>query len=399
MGNVINIQQSGGLGITQASDDSITGLVIQVKAAATGGTYVLGTPYKLRSIAEANALGLNEAFDVTNASSVYQPIKEFFQFNSNATLYIMLVADTVTAENIFQIATEINALKLVSFAGGQIKQLGAALNPPVAVTDYEEYLTDAIAQAQLFSEHCSEQRDAPLHVLLEGYGMDGTTDLLALNASKVSVMIGQNVANTSTDHTAIGTLLGVVSSAAVNECVGWVGKFNVKGGDLQSAKVLGTELSATSPSVLTGLDEKGYIFFKTYNDYAGIYLNDSHTCTVATDDYSKIEMNRTWNKASRLIRSAELPYVNSPVTIDTTTGQIDPLTVATLEAVGNKALRPMFANGEISGPDPQGATPPVQIDPAQDVLATSNINIQVSIVPTGTARTITNYIGLKNPTI
>ena len=89
--------------------------------------------------------------------------------------------------------------------------------------------------------------------------------------------------------------------------------------------------------------------------------------------------------------------MNSPVVINTTTGQIAAETVANWEAVGNKAITSMFQNQEISGPDPQGPTPPVQINPEQDVLSTSEVQVQLSIVPTGTARTITVFVGFSNP--
>lgn len=403
MGDVIINQVSGGLGIVKPSTDAVSGILIPVGAAATGGTYTLGNAYKLGSIADASAIGIDEAFDTANFVNAYQSILEFFRVNPRGVLWVMFVNNTVARATMFQVATNVHALKLVNEASGTINQIAVACNPATTIADYDAELTATIGAAQTFAVFCREH-NRPLHVCIEGYGSNIGVDLTTLNAPKVSVMMGQNdgfysKATFAQLHTAIGVLLGVVSKANVNECIGWVGEFNLLGGEFVKARLNGVLMDAVSSSAMDTANDKGYLFFKSFTDFAGLYMNDSHTCTAVTDDYSKIEYNRTWNKAARLVRAAELPYVNSPIDIDATTGGIDPVTVATLESVGNRALMPMFKAGEISGPDPQGPTPPVQINPDQDVLSVPNIDIGVGIIPTGTARTLTNNIGFTNPNI
>jgi hypothetical protein len=92
-----------------------------------------------------------------------------------------------------------------------------------------------------------------------------------------------------------------------------------------------------------------------------------------------------------------MPYVNSPVLIDSSTGQIDPATIASMEAIGNRAILPMFQANEISGPDPNGPTPPFQIDPAQNILSGDPLATELTVVPTGTARQIKVQINFANP--
>jgi len=400
MGNVINIQTSGGLGQLAKSNDGISGMALHVPAPAGGATYITGGCYKLASILEADALGFNAAFDATNSVNTYQSILEFFTSSPKGTLYVQCIDQAAT---LIQMLTPSNAeslIKLVNFAEGKIKQIGVTFNYDGAPADFEAMFAAAIPQAQLFAEHCAEN-NRPLHVVLEGYGLDGTTDLKDLNSNKVSVFIGQNAAffaqgAYAEPHCAIGTCLGVISAAPVNESIGYVGGFNVQKGTLQSAMIGGVLVSDIPSTTIESLEENGYIFFIKYTDYSGIYINNSFTCTVDTDDYNRIEKNRTWNKAARLIRTAMLPYVNSPVLVSET-GQLDAVTVGAMEAAGNKALRPMFSANEISGPDPLGATPPFTIDPNQDILASPNIDTILSIIPTGVAETITNYIGFTNP--
>ncbi len=400
MGNVINIQQSGGLGITAKPGDAISGMVLHVPAPPEGTNYVLGGVYKLGSTKDLeDVLGVTAAFDEENEVNAYQSVLEFFTINPKGTLYVMFITQSATLLQILNPTVSDGAIKLVNQAEGKIKQL--AITYTLEAEDYEAVFTAAIAQAQVFAEYCAEI-SRPLHIVLEGFGLDGTTNLKALNSGKVSVMLGQNDTFYSSGefaelHTAIGSLLGVISLARVNDNIGWVGQYNMMKGNLQNARIGGVLIDDISPTVFDTLDEKGYIYFKKFIDYSGIYMNDSYTCTDETDDYSKIEKNRTWNKASRLIRTAMLPYVNSTVFINTDNGQIDSVTISAMEAAGNKALQPMFQNGEISGPDPNGPTPPFRIDPDQDILATEMLNTELSIVPTGVASTITNYIGFKNP--
>lgn len=404
MGEIVINQVSGGLGIVSPSIDAVSGLLMPVPAAATGGTYTLGNVYRLSSAADAVAMGVDSAYDTANDVNAYQSIMEFFRVNPRATLYIMFVTNATTRAAMFQTALYQDALKLVGEANGTINQLAVACNPSATITDYVVELTAVVGAAQTFAEHCRENA-RPLHVIIEGYGtFTSGINLTTMNAPQVSVMFGQNDGYYQTSvlaklHTAIGIALGVVSLAKVNENIGWVGSFNLQAGEFQAARLGGGLISQLSQANADTADANGWIFFKTYTDYPGIYMTDSHTATAVTDDFSKIEYNRTWNKASRLIRAAELPFVNSPINVDPETGFIDPITVANLEAVGNRALKPMFTAGEISGPDPQGPNPPVQINPEQDVLSDPNIDINVSIVPTGTARTLTNNIGFTNPNI
>lgn len=401
MGQVINIQQSGGLGIVSKSEDGVSGMIIQVPAPTGGETYVLNNVYKIGAASELAIFGIDAAYDVTYTVQCFQAVKEFFEINPKGTLYLQLTTQAATMIQMFDPSVVTSAIKLVNASGGKVKQIAGVFNPATPPADFEVALVAAISQANLFALYCMAN-DRPLHVVLEGLGISGATDTRALLSKHVSVMLGQNDAfyalgAYAQKHTSIGRALGVVSLASVNENIGWVGKFNLLAGAFVQARINGVLVNDMTPTQLATLDTNGYLYFKTYTDYPGIYMNDSWTCTTDTDDYSKIEKNRAWNKAARLLRPAMLPYVNGTVIIDPVTGFIDEVTIAAMEANGNKAIRAMFQAGEISGPDPQGATPPFQIDPKQDVLSTSMLNTQLSIVPTGVASVITNYIGFKNP--
>lgn len=389
--NVVN----GGLGRRLPLTDMISGLI--ASAAVGTSSMVLGTSYKLNTLDDAIALGLSAEHDEANNQLVYEHIKEFFRINPNGTLWFRPVEKTVSYAEMLDPTETGTAKQLLVDAGGQINQLAAAYNPATAVTGDAAMLA-AIPKAQLLVADAFTLH-RPLHVLLEGRGFDQAgivTDLHTKNAPGVSVMIGQDASIAAlTDHFefygAVGTLLGTVSLAAVNVNVAWVGKFNVLGDTLVDWSISSTGSTALSESDLDDLNDSAYIFFRNHAGRAGIYFNDSHTATDLESDFLTIENNRTLNKAARLIRQALLPQLNAPVKVDPSTGFLPLEVVKAIEALGNKALEDgMMKNDELSGFT-------FEIDEEQDILASSNLECELSLIPTGTARTITIKIGFTNP--
>jgi hypothetical protein len=86
-----------------------------------------------------------------------------------------------------------------------------------------------------------------------------------------------------------------------------------------------------------------------------------------------------------LLRAALIPQLLSPLTVDTD-GKLSADTVKSFENLASTPLERMVNAGELSGQS-------VTIDPDQDVLATSTLNIVVELQPRGVARTIQVTIG------
>lgn len=186
---------------------------------------------------------------------------------------------------------------------------------------------------------------------------------------------------------ALGAALGAVAQAAVHESVMWVEKFDLqKNGDELERIALpdGTEATAT---ILDDLASKRYLVLRKHIGIAGTYLNDSLTATAATDDYGTIENNRTVQKAMRQVRTALLPKLGQPLQVDSETGQLANGTVKYLESIAQSGIQPMINAGELS----DGVA---KIDPAQDVLSTSQVQVAIELVPFGVARKFIVNIGL-----
>lgn len=390
MGELIITKTTGGLGRRTDSGDAISGFL--ANGVAVAGGVQLSTVYRCKSIDDVIALQIDADYDSDNSVLVYEHLFETFRVNPNADIYLMLLPQATSYEDMLDLTIAGNAKKLLLEADGDIKQLAVAYNPSLAVTDFTDTAA-AIAKAQaLAADEYTKHR--PVEILLEGKGwdFDNPTDLTALNAENVSVMVGQSnsVASGDATYAAVGTLLGAVTRAAVNENIGWVREFNVLGGDLQVGAISGTKLSDISDGALATQSDNGAIHFRTHAGRAGLYFNDSFTCTLLTSDYCYIENNRTIHKAVRLIRQALLPRVNSPVLVDGDTGQLPPSVTKSIETDGRKALEAMIAEAEVSSID-------IFVDPAQNILSTSELKVAFEVVPTGTARTIRATIGFKNP--
>lgn len=392
MNDVVINKVGGGLGRRTPSSDMVSALLCN--AVNVVGGMQLGTAYKFQRIEDAIALGITETYDTTNTILVYEHIKEFFRINKNGILWFMAVAKSVVFKDMVDPTNASNAKKLLIAAGGAVNQLAVAYNPTTPVTT-DAALLLAIAKAQLLvdSEYSFHR---PIHIILEGAGFDSTsiTDLHALSAPGISVMVGQSkvVSALSVNfarYGAVGTLLGAVSLAAVNESIAWIQKFNLLGDNLQDWSVKAVSSENLSESLQNDIDTAGYIFFRNHSNITGIYLNNSFTCDELTSDFSKIELNRTVNKATRLIRQAILPYLNSPISVNPTTGRIALAEIKSIEAKGRKAIEDGMTN-ELSGFT-------FTIDENQNILSTSELLTELTLIPTGTASNIIVSLGFSNP--
>ena len=187
---------------------------------------------------------------------------------------------------------------------------------------------------------------------------------------------------------AIGAMLGVTAVAAVHENIGWVGKFEISGdGELDTlAFTTGDLYKSVSTPTLALLENRGYVYARKYIGRSGSFFNDSATNVTVSSDYAYIENGRTIDKAIRGINEALTDYLNSPLYVDPNTGRLSELTIEIFRNAASIPLVVMLTDGELSGYE-------VIIDPEQNVLSTSKIEITVKLVPVGVAREIVVNIG------
>ncbi|MCC9016472.1 DUF2586 family protein [Flavobacterium lipolyticum] len=434
LNDVVITKLSGGLGRRTPEQDMVSGLLFD---GIPTSELAFEKIKRLASLEDAEALGITADYDVNGQSAYYQ-IQQFFRMNPSGDLYIM-----ITGGDAYQNIVE-KAMAMQEQANGNIRQMAIIFSGTTTFAQTEAAAKKAQTQAAL-----AYKDFMPFEVILEGKGFDPDTasNLAELKAENVSVVVAMdvekalekklfqkgatteddklyalaaneslvevrnssNLYNVSDDKglkqangvnleftfkdvykntAAVGLALGAVSRAKVSENIAWIEKFNLTGEGFSKVGFIGGQPIKSLADSRT-LNEKKYIFVKTHTGLPGLYFNDSHTCTTGTSDYAYVENNRTINKATRLLRTALLPKLASPVLVDID-GKLPQSVSKSFEGLCRSALEGMVANQEVSAFD-------VYVDPKQNILATSELKVKAEITPVGTARKIKVDLGFKNP--
>lgn len=377
LNDVVISKLSGGLGKRNPEQDMISGLLFD---GFPTNEFESDKVQRLASLEDAESLGITEKND-TATQSVYYQIQQFFRMNPSGDLYIM----KTLANSYEEIAAK--AMDIQEKANGNIRQLAIIFSGPTTFAQTQAAVAKAQTEATL-----AYHNYMPFEIILEGKGFDATAalSLEGLNAEAVSVVVAMDVekATKYPNSAAVGLALGAISKAKVSENIAWIEKFNLTGEGFAKAGFVGGKEIKTL-GTLSELNEKRYIFARTHTGFPGVYFNDSSTSTIGTSDFAYIENNRTINKATRLLRSALLPKLASPVLVDID-GKLPQSVSKSFEGLCRSALEAMVANQEVSAFD-------VYVDPKQNILATSELKVKAEITPIGTARKIMVDLGFKNP--
>lgn len=230
-----------------------------------------------------------------------------------------------------------------------------------------------------------------------------------LDARYVTVLLGQGLdADVTAMQTSlksctpvgtVGAALGCLTQASVAESIGWVQQFDLVNyfpdiefgfGDstLSDTKLTNsTKYSSLSASQLDTLEELGYVFLVKYSGLEGhVYFSGDTTCSDG--DYRTIARNRTINKSRRAVRTALLPYVNSPIKVDPSTGQLSSAQITVFTNLITDILQAMVDAEEVSG------IGTITIPANQNILKNDTLILQYSLVPIGTSKTIKVTEGL-----
>jgi len=360
----------GGLGRQAEGEDHISALMF---SAVAPDEYDGAKCLSFNDIEQVKTAGITEG-DATYGEAFYHA-EEFYRNHPGATLWLCFAATYA---------------EMSQAAAGKIRQVGVFFSTFSDLTSVHQAGATALA-----AEH------APIQVLA-GYNgvaltLSSAADQGINTAPNVSVLLagdgGAKGAALATVLTkpyvpAVGAVLGAMSKAKVHESAAWVERFNLSDGlELETIR-LADGNDNPSTATLSALNTKRYLVFRKHVGISGTYLNDSHTSVTATSDFGTIELNRTIQKARREIRKVLLPDLNSPLTVDGATGKLAPGTVKYFENKTSRPMDVMQAAGEVSAYG-------VYVNPNQDVLATSILQVQVKIVPRGVARNIVVNIGFS----
>ena len=377
-------RENGNVPKALSGEDHITGFVAWMAESELPESFKTDHVQAISTIDKAEEAGITSTSDKWVVRVIHYQLSELFRVNPGVSLYVGLFEKPQTTYTFAEIKTVQN------FAGGKIRQMGLWCGDK-ALT--EDDLTAIEGQADTL-----EAEGAELSIVYAPKVDKVTslsTGLAGGGKSRVSVLIGQAGSGTgadlfNTDNTGkstvsgLGVVMGLLSRAKVHQSIAWVKEFPT--GISVPAFGDGTLLRNMDKALVEQLDTARYLFFVTQHGQSGSYMNDSHTMDSATSDYASIESVRTMDKAVRGVRTYLIPELGGNVYVDAETGKLASYTVAHLETVAGHALEDMEKAGELSGYK-------AEIDPEQDVAATSRVEVVLKNVAVPVMRHVSVKIG------
>ena len=374
-----------------AGEDHISGLVFYSATLPTADEGVAGFTtteriHAITTIETAEKLGITDDAEAWETRVLHYTLASIFAMNPGVSLYV----------GIFKPASGSNAFseikQIQNYAGGRLRQVG--------VWNGAVELSDTLLNSLQSVRTTLEQQHKPLSILYAPKVTDVTklpTDVAKIGRNGVSVIIAQDGAGVAAalyNHddnkaakasvSALGDLLGAVSKSKVHQSIAWVEEFPTN--IAVAAFGDGTKYRDLDTATIEELDAARYIFSRTYDGLAGSFFNDNHTLDVATSDYAYINDVRAMDKAERGVRTYLLPKLGRPMKVDESTGKLERTAVEHLITTGNKPLEEMEKAGELSGYK-------FDIDPDQNILATSRVRGVIKNVAMGVMRNLDLEIG------
>jgi len=346
-----------------------------------------GTPY-VKTVVGAYASTLTQNVVVGIPSEIdimYYHIAEFFRIQPKGKLYVGIYA---TAD-----ATTFASVTLMqNFAQGDIKQLGIYQKTTAFATSQTTTLQAVLTALETNSKTISSVvYQAEFSAVTD---LSTLANLKLLSNKNVSVCLGQDGDNngfklwkaTNKSIGCMGTELGAIALAKVNESIAGVAKFNVAAAEYNVlAFANGTLYTTVTDGSLVNTENFGYNYIKKYVNFVGSYFTKPNTCIAGTSDYTYIYNNRVIDKAILGLRTFLLPSLASPLVINAD-GTLSEDTIGFYNSLCDRALEVMQRDFELSAFE-------VTINPSQDVLTDNELTIAVKLVPVGVADTITVNIG------
>lgn len=396
MSTSLNIdRQNGNVPKSLPGEDHITGLVIYMAAGDIPAGFKTERVQALSTIDAAEAAGIVDYTTAADGTQTAAPwavrvlhyhLSEIYRINPAVSLYVGIFEKPQGDNMTF---AEIKTVQ--NFADGRIRQIGVWCGDRVPSGDD---LTAIQGQAATL-----EAQGAELSVVYAPKVANVkqiSTSLAGGGKCRVSVVIGQAGSGTGAELykdkanaakasvSGLGVVLGLISKAKVHQCIAWVKEFPT--GISLPAFGDGTLLRDMDKALVEQLDTARYLFFVTQQGQSGSYMNDSHTMDSAISDYASIESMRTMDKGARGVRAYLIPELGGNVYVDADTGKLASYTVAHLETVAGHALEDMEKAGELSGYK-------AEIDPDQDVAASSTVDIVLKKVAVPVMRHVRIKIG------
>jgi hypothetical protein len=373
-------EANGTLGQTLQTDDGLAGMEL---VGVSEGSLVAGTPFSCISLADAQSKGLTLA----NNPIAFKEIGDFFkEAGDGATLWINLVANTVTVELMCDSANANSVVKLLDAAAGKIRLLGVMDDPAAYTPTITNGLNSKVATAKTNLAAIGATYFAankPFRGIIAGENFSGDasalTDQTTDTKNRVAILIGDTTSGTN--RAGIGQLLGRMASIPVMRKVS-----RKRTGALVSATAFIGTTDAAKYTTTSTIHDKGYITYRTFFNSAGYFYTGDPTCSATTDDYHALARGRVIDKAQILAYGVYVDELDNEVLINDDGTLNAGYCRAMEQQIENQINLTMKAKNEIS--DVRAF-----VDPAQPVLSTNQVNVTLKIIPVGYSDQIVVTLG------
>ena len=150
-----------------------------------------------------------------------------------------------------------------------------------------------------------------------------------------------------------------------------------------------------------GLDDARFCVLRTIDGKAGVYVNNPRLFSAAGSDFQFLQHRRIMNLAKQTLRVFFVDRLSKEVVVDATTGFIAETEAAEIEAGADAALRAvLLAKPKVSGGGVGGKkTRFVQVSRTDNLLSTSTMTVQASVIPLAYPKAINIALGFRNPAL
>ena len=443
--NIVVVNNSSGI---PASKDGVMGMIC--KAVAISTTFVLDTAYLISKLGDLSTLGITAALDVTNGTAIYQQVSEFYaQAGDGALLWLVGTAKSNAFATYVASSTFSGLIRGTAAAdpANRIKMLGLCYDVPTATQSSTDFPTDVTATitalqtatTQLFNlgyqfssiidgynmstivtpstiGSMATQAAPSISVCITGTQPNGVSSVgLALGRfARISIghgfgAVADGPVNTSTAYLtngialpASGTLtVGVVytvysgtvtynavlylSGQSFTAITGHTSFTTTDGGAVYTAATMVAKLS---PSDVSSLGSKQYLFLRNWFNHSGFFWNDGATCDLVSNQLSTQEYNRVANAISADALSFFIEEMGKNLPLNPKTGNVDSIYLnAKQKQFYDQYIAPLTVSSG-SGDLSDGSL----VVTGVNFNATKTLNFVITIVPTPILGAVTGTI-------
>lgn len=378
---------NGQIGTVPESRDGLLALIV-IGATAVSTTFVMGKPYRIYRSAGLEDLGIT----AENNARLVELVSQFYSETQEGTpLYVAGYASTETMTGLCDKDT--GSLKgLMQSLKGELRGLVIASgkdDDPEVTEGLDPDVLSALPKAQALAEYAADNMYSPVFIALEGRAYSGTPselkDLSEMTYNRCCVVIGDTAQGSG--NAAMGIFAGKVAAVPVQRNIG-----RVADGALSSTMMyIGDKTVDEADDDIATIYDKGYITPRTYVGRTGYFFTDDRMACDPADDYAHLTGRRTIDKAARIAYDTLLDFMLSEIEVNEDGTMQQPVLKSWQSEVESAIDSQMTAAGELSATDGSGCS--CYIDPSQNVLATSTVNMTLKVRPYGYARTINVELG------